>query len=176
MQKINVTFKKLNEKEIIDLTNNFDFIRELENNLRDRIKDIQAKGFGDKRIIKIRDASFDIEIANQNLDDYNKKIKNLRDFYIEEIKKRIPYIRINGDLENRLPGNANICFKGIDGGKLISELDKKGICASSGSACSAGLLNPSHVLLSIGVPINLARGSLRVTFGKENNCSQYTST
>lgn len=110
-----------------------------------------------------------IEMANNNLDEYNKKIKTLRNFYIDEVKKRIPNIRINGDLENRLPGNANICFKGIDGGKLLSELDKKGICASSGSACSAGLLNPSHVLLAIGVPISLAKGSLRVTFGKENN-------
>lgn len=110
-----------------------------------------------------------IEIASLNLDDYNKKIKNLRDFYIDEVQKRIPNIRINGDMENRLPGNANICFKGVDGGKLLSELDKKGICASSGSACSAGLLNPSHVLIAIGVPINMAKSSLRVTFGKENN-------
>ncbi len=110
-----------------------------------------------------------IEMADNNLQDYNKKIKNLRDYYIDEVQKRIPYIRINGDLQNRLPGNANICFKGIDGGKLLTELDKKGICASSGSACSAGLLNPSHVLLAIGVPVNLAKSSLRVTFGKENN-------
>ena len=110
-----------------------------------------------------------IEMADNNLEDYNKKIKILRDFYIDEIQKRIPNIRINGDMENRLPGNANISFQGIDGGKLIVELDKKGICASSGSACSAGLLNPSHVLLAIGVPVSLAKSSLRVTFGKENN-------
>lgn len=109
-----------------------------------------------------------IELADQNLEAYNKKIKNLRDFYISEVEKRIPYIRINGDMENRLPGNANISFKGVDGGKLLSELDKKGICASSGSACSAGLINPSHVLLSIGVPKSLAKSSLRVSFGKEN--------
>ena len=77
-------------------------------------------------------------------------------------------MKINGHRENRLAGNANICFKGVDGAKLLEELDKKGICTSSGSACSAGLINPSHVLLAIGVPRNLARSSLRVTFGKEN--------
>ena len=71
-------------------------------------------------------------------------------------------------MENRLPGNANICFKGVDGGKMLQELDKVGICASSGSACSAGLLNPSHVLLAIGVPASIARSSLRITFGREN--------
>lgn len=109
-----------------------------------------------------------MKIATENLEQYNKKLKVLREFYISEIKRRVPYIRINGDEEKRLPGNANICFYGIDGGKLLTELDKVGICASSGSACSAGLLTPSHVLLAIGVPIQLARGSLRISFGKEN--------
>lgn len=92
----------------------------------------------------------------------------LRDYYLDNVEKNIPFIRINGDLENRLSGNSNICFKGVDGGILLQELDKRGICASSGSACSAGLLNPSHVLLAIGVPQNMARSSLRVTFGREN--------
>lgn len=109
-----------------------------------------------------------MELADKNLEGYNRKIKNLRDFYVSEMIKRVPYIRINGDMESRLSGNANICFSGVDGAKLLSELDKKGICASSGSACSAGLLTPSHVLLAIGVPNNLARSSLRITFGKEN--------
>lgn len=109
-----------------------------------------------------------IEIAQNELPDYNKKLKILRDYYFDNVEKRIPFIRINGDLENRLAGNANICFKGVDGGQLLQELDKVGICASSGSACSAGLLNPSHVLLAIGVPSNVARSSLRVTFGREN--------
>lgn len=109
-----------------------------------------------------------LEIATINLEKYNKHIRNLRNFYISEIQKRVPYIRINGDLEKRLSGNANISFSGVDGGKLLIELDKRGICASSGSACSAGLLNPSHVLLSIGVPKYLAKSSLRITFGKDN--------
>ena len=75
-------------------------------------------------------------------------------------------------MEKRLPGNANISFKGVDGSKLIMELDKKGICASSGSACSAGLLNPSPVLLAIGLPISLAKSGLRITFGKNNNLEE----
>lgn len=109
-----------------------------------------------------------LELATQQINEYNKKIRFLRDFFVSQIYQRVPYIRINGDMENRLSGNANISFNGVDGSKLLAELDKKGICASSGSACSAGLLNPSHVLLAIGVPNNLARGSLRITFGKEN--------
>lgn len=109
-----------------------------------------------------------IEIAQLELPDYNRKLRNLRDYYLANITNNISNIKINGDLENRLPGNANVCFGGVDGVKILEELDKKGICASSGSACSSGFLNPSHVLLAIGVPNNLARSSLRVTFGKEN--------
>ena len=113
-----------------------------------------------------------MELAIQNMEKNNKHIKFLRDYYIEQIKQEIPYIQINGDLEKRLPGNANICFNGVDGSKLLSKLDERGICASSGSACSAGLLNPSHVLLAIGVPNNLARSSLRITFGKSNTLEE----
>ena len=109
-----------------------------------------------------------LELATQNMEQYNNHIKKLRDYYVNEIKKRILYIRINGDEEKRLSGNSNISFSGVDGGKLLAELDKRGICASSGSACSAGLLTPSPVLLAIGVPNSLARSSLRITFGKEN--------
>lgn len=113
-----------------------------------------------------------LELASKNMEKNNKHVKFLRDYYVEEIKQKVPYIRINGDMENRLPGNANISFSGVDGSKLLAELDKKGICASSGSACSAGLLNPSHVLLAIGVPNNLARSSLRITFGKNNTLEE----
>ena len=109
-----------------------------------------------------------IELATADLERYNNQLKMLSDYYIREVSKRIPNIKINGDLNNKLSGNNNICFSGVDGGKLISLLDKKRICASSGSACSAGLINPSHVLLATGVNSNLARGSLRITFGKEN--------
>ena len=109
-----------------------------------------------------------IEIADRNLEINNKKLKELREYYIQEIVTNISNIKINGDLVSRLPGNINICFKGVEGSELLKELDKKEICASSGSACSSGFLNPSHVLTAIGVNNKLARGSLRITFGKEN--------
>ena len=109
-----------------------------------------------------------IELAENNISSYNVKLQKLRNYCFSQIQKNIPFIRINGDLENRLPGNCNICFKGVSGADMLTELDKVGICVSSGSACSAGLLTPSHVLLAIGVPANIARSSLRVTFGKEN--------
>lgn len=113
-----------------------------------------------------------LEIAVQNLETNSKKMRILRDYYIENISRLIPNIRINGDLEKRLPGNSNICFIGTNGPKLLEELDKRGICASSGSACSAGLFIPSPVLLAIGVPKNIASSSLRITFGKSNTLEE----
>lgn len=109
-----------------------------------------------------------IEIAYSNLEEHNRKIKELRDYYVEEVKKRIPYIKINGDMENRLPGNSNISFRFIEGEGLLLNLDLKGICASSGSACTSGSLDPSHVLLSIGLTHEIAHGSLRISIGKYN--------
>ena len=109
-----------------------------------------------------------IELAYQDLDEHNKKIKELRDYYMAEVQKRIPYIKINGDMEKRLPGNSNISFRFIEGEGLLLNLDLKGICASSGSACISGSLDPSHVLLAIGLPHEIAHGSLRITIGKYN--------
>lgn len=109
-----------------------------------------------------------IEIAYNNLDEHNKKIKELRDYYIEQVKEKIPYIKINGDIEKRLPGNSNISFRFIEGEGLLLNLDLKGICASSGSACTSGSLDPSHVLLAIGLPHEIAHGSLRISIGKYN--------
>lgn len=109
-----------------------------------------------------------LEIADISLGEYNNHLKMLSNYYIKELVQRIPNIKINGDIENKLAGNNNVCFAGIDGSKLILELDKRGICASSGSACSSGFLTPSHVLIATGVSERLARGSLRITFGKEN--------
>lgn len=108
------------------------------------------------------------ELVEKNFEEYNRKLKYLRDYYFWQVENRIPNIKINGDRKQRLSGNANICFSGVSGAKLLTELDERGICASSGSACSAGVITPSHVLLAIGVPESLAYGSLRVTFGKEN--------
>lgn len=109
-----------------------------------------------------------IEIAYENLEKNNKKITFLRDYYIENIEKRIPYIKINGDRKYRLPGNANISFVFIEGEGVLLYLDLKGIYASSGSACTSGSLDPSHVLLAIGLSHEIAHGSLRITIGKYN--------
>jgi len=103
-----------------------------------------------------------------NFDEYNKKLTKLRDLYISEIEKNIPIAKLNGDRVKRLPGNANFSFKGINAEELLLALDEKGICASAGSACSTGRLQPSHVLKAIGLPRELAEGTLRVTFGKDN--------
>lgn len=109
-----------------------------------------------------------IELAYENFEEHNSKIKELRDYYVKEVQKRIPYIKINGDMEKRLPGNSNISFRFIEGEGLLLNLDLKGIYASSGSACTSGSLDPSHVLLAIGLPHEVAHGSLRVCIGKYN--------
>jgi cysteine desulfurase len=109
-----------------------------------------------------------LEIAVENMDQYNKKLLALRDRTIKEIEEKIPFIRLNGHREKRLPGNVNFSFEFIEGESLLLMLDLKGIAASSGSACTSGSLDPSHVLLAIGLPHEIAHGSLRLTFGEEN--------
>jgi cysteine desulfurase len=109
-----------------------------------------------------------IELATTNLDEYNNKLINLREKTIEGLMSKVPYIRLNGHRTNRLPGNINISFEFIEGESLLLMLDMKGVCGSSGSACSSGSLDPSHVLLAIGLPHEIAHGSLRLTFGEEN--------
>ena len=91
----------------------------------------------------------------------------LRDYLISEIEAKIPYCRLNGDRHNRLPNNVNFSFQFIEGESLLIMLDMKGICASSGSACTSGSLDPSHVLLAIGLPHEIAHGSLRLTISEE---------
>ncbi len=109
-----------------------------------------------------------IEEVYSNYDEYNKHLQELRDFYIEQIEEKIPYAKLNGARENRLPGNANFSFPNIDAQQLLLELDEKGICASAGSACSTGTPEPSHVLVAIGLSKCLLNGTLRTTFGKYN--------
>lgn len=109
-----------------------------------------------------------IELAYEKFDKYNKHLTELRDYYFTQVEEKIPYIKINGHRTKRLPGNANISFRFIEGESLLLNLDMKGICASSGSACTSGSLDPSHVLLAIGLPHEIAHGSLRTTFGEEN--------
>ena len=108
------------------------------------------------------------EIANENLEYHTKHVGGLRDYFVEQIFKNIEDIRINGSMKHRLPGNANISFNGIDSTALLLELDKKGICCSSGSACNSGESNPSHVLTAIGLDSETAKSALRVTFGEFN--------
>ena len=113
-----------------------------------------------------------IELSNKSIDQHSKKIRELRDYYIKEIKRNIPEIRINGSLEKRLPGNANISFKGVDGNELLYKLDERKICVSAGSACNTGSNKLSHVLTAIGIEPEYINGTLRVTFGDENTLEE----
>lgn len=108
------------------------------------------------------------ELAKMNLERHMRHLKENRDYYIEQVQQKIPDIYLNGTIQERLPGNANFSFVDVDGEALLLNLDAKGICASSGSACTTGSLNPSHVLLAIGLSPELAQGALRTTFGEEN--------
>lgn len=109
-----------------------------------------------------------IEKITANMKENTKKVAAMRDKLIDTILKEIPYTRLNGDREKRLPGNVNISFRFIEGESLLLMLDLHGICASSGSACTSGSLDPSHVLLAIGLPHEIAHGSLRLTLNHEN--------
>lgn len=107
--------------------------------------------------------------AARTLDENLKKETQLRDYLIKRVLEEIPYSRLNGDPVKRLPGNANFCFRFIEGESLLILLDQKGICASSGSACTSGSLDPSHVLLAIGLPHEIAHGSLRLTLSENTS-------
>lgn len=109
-----------------------------------------------------------IEIATKDIELKSKKLIKLRDMTIKKLVETIPDTLVNGDMDKRLPGNVNVCFKYIEGESILLMLDMKGICASSGSACTSGSLEPSHVLLAIGRPHDIAHGSLRLTFSTEN--------
>ena len=109
-----------------------------------------------------------MELAYADLDEKNKRVRALRDHYEEEILKRVPYVKRNGEPNKRIAGTSNLSFRFIEGEGILLNLDNKGICASSGSACTSGSLDPSHVLLAIGLPHEIAHGSLRVSIGKEN--------
>ena len=108
------------------------------------------------------------EIAMTEMEERMKKETELRDYLIERILKEIPYTRLNGHSRKRLPNNVNISFQFVEGESILIMLDMAGICASSGSACTSGSVDPSHVLLAIGLPHEIAHGSLRLTIGYEN--------
>ena len=112
-----------------------------------------------------------IKDATDHLQENAEKVTAMRNRLIDGLKG-IERSRINGDLEHHLPGTLNMCFEGIEGESLLLLLDAKGICASSGSACTSGSLDPSHVLLSIGVPVEIAHGSLRLSISEYNTMEQ----
>ena len=113
-----------------------------------------------------------IELATENIDRHNAQLSAVRDRLIDRILAEIPYTRLNGHRTQRLPGNCNISFQFIEGESLLLSLDLKGIAASSGSACTSGSLDPSHVLLAIGLPHEIAHGSLRLSLSEENTLEQ----
>ena len=106
------------------------------------------------------------EEAAANMEKTMEKVSAIRDHLIVRIEKEIPYCRLNGHRTERLPGNVNFCFRFIEGESMLMLLDADGICASSGSACTSGSLDPSHVLLAIGLPHEIAHGSLRLTLSE----------
>jgi len=107
-----------------------------------------------------------VEIALINMDSEAKRLTELRNYFIKEVIEKIPYVKLNGHPTQRLPNNANLSFEFIEGESLLIMLDMKGVCGSSGSACTSGSLDPSHVLLAIGLPHEIAHGSLRITLGE----------
>lgn len=108
-----------------------------------------------------------VELATASMESRAKRETELRDYLIGRIEAEIPYCRLNGDRTKRLPNNVNFSFRFVEGESLLIMLDMKGICASSGSACTSGSLDPSHVLLAIGLPHEIAHGSLRMTLGAD---------
>lgn len=127
----------------------------------------RGKRAGTENVPAIMSMAVAIKEACANIDDNKKKLAAMRDRLIEGLSQ-IPHSALNGHRQNRLPGNVNICFEGIEGESLLLLLDDKGICASSGSACTSGSLDPSHVLLAIGRPHEVAHGSLRLSLSEEN--------
>lgn len=127
----------------------------------------RGKRAGTENLAGIAGMTAALKEAEEHLDENALKVSSLRDRLIDGLSK-IPHSALNGTKENRLPGNVNFCFEGIEGEGLLLLLDEKGICASSGSACTSGSLDPSHVLLAIGRPHEIAHGSLRLSLCETN--------
>ena len=132
----------------------------------------RGKRAGTENLASIVGLGKAIEIATANIDAHNTYLSKIRDHIIERVEKEIPYVRVNGDRTHRLPGNVNICFRFIEGEALLMSLNAKGIAGSSGSACTSGSLDPSHVLLAIGLPHEIAHGSLRLSLSEENTMEE----
>ncbi len=138
------------------------------NNLIDGGHQERSKRAGTENVAGIVGLATALDIAYNSIEENTKYLKELRDYYIKNIEEKIKFVKLNGDREKRLPSNANFSFRFIEGESLLLNLDLKGICASSGSACTSGTLDPSHVLLAIGLKHEIAHGSLRVSFGIDN--------
>lgn len=131
----------------------------------------RGKRAGTENLPAIVGMSAALNEAIENLDRNMQYISSLKNYLVDNLKN-IERIRLNGNLEKSLPGTLNMCFEGIEGESLLLLLDSKGICASSGSACTSGSLEPSHVLLSIGVPVEIAHGSLRLSLSEYNTMEE----
>ena len=131
----------------------------------------RSKRAGTENMASIVGMATAIKEATDHIEENAAKVTAMRNRLIDGLKG-IERSRINGDLEHHLPGTLNMCFEGIEGESLLLLLDAKGICASSGSACTSGSLDPSHVLLSIGVPVEIAHGSLRLSISEYNTMEQ----
>lgn len=131
----------------------------------------RSKRAGTENMASIVGMATAVKEATDHLEENAAKVTAMRNRLIDGLKG-IERSRINGDLEHHLPGTLNMCFEGIEGESLLLLLDAKGICASSGSACTSGSLDPSHVLLSIGVPVEIAHGSLRLSISEYNTMEQ----
>jgi len=113
-----------------------------------------------------------LSMAVEQMDENNKHIAEVRDHFVERVMKEIPYVRFNGDMQHRVPSCANFSFEYVEGEGILMSLDIKGVAVSSGSACSSGSLDPSHVLLAMGVPVEISHGSIRFSFGKDNTMEE----
>ncbi|MDE6659032.1 MAG: cysteine desulfurase NifS [Eubacterium sp.] len=131
----------------------------------------RSKRAGTENLPAILGMAEALDEACENMQKNSEYVTSLRKRLIEGLSE-IPHSVVNGDLKSRLPGNVNLCFEGIEGESLLLLLDMKGIAASSGSACTSGSLDPSHVLLAIGLPHEVAHGSLRLTFSEENTMEE----
>lgn len=132
----------------------------------------KAKRAGTENLAGIVGLGAAIELACSNIPEKTAKISKIRDYIIENISKNIPYCRLNGHPTDRLCGNVNFSFEFIEGEGMLLHLDLNGIAASSGSACTSGSLDPSHVLLAIGLPHGIAHGSLRISVGDTNTMEE----
>ena len=128
----------------------------------------RARRAGTENVASIVGLGKAIELATKNLESKTAKIRAMRDRLLKEIPEKIPYVKLNGHPTDRLPGNVNFSFNFIEGEALLLMLDLNGIAASSGSACTSGSLDPSHVLLALGLPHEIAHGSLRLSIGEIN--------